>query len=262
MIRHDLILLCIIQGLTEWLPISSTGHLKLTEIMLGLNLPLLFSLALHVGTLIVTIVFFRAEVKRVLRTLIKLDFRSEDGLIVKGIIVGSISTALVGLAAMALLEKFFTDGIEFIGLSFMTSGLIVYLSKVKVADKNHIDLSSALIIGAVQGLSIIPGLSRSGLTISVALMLGIRHEEAFKFSFLLSILAITGGLIMMLFTQSGALFEAGFGYGEMLIGALISMLLGFISLKIVRRLLRHFHKFALYPLLLGSTLILLKGLLT
>lgn len=261
--RYELILLGVIQGLTEWMPISSTGHLKLAEVMLGLHLPLLFSVLLHVGTLIVTTVFFRNEVQRTLRTLVKLDFKSEDGLILKGIIAGSISTAIMGLATLALLEALSNDEIELIGLSFIISGLTICLTRIKAAERNHghVSLGSAIIIGAVQGLSIIPGLSRSGLTISAALMLGVKREEAFKFSFLLSIPAVLGGLIVMLFTQSGILFESGIGCGEIFAGVITSMLLGFISLKILRRYLHHFHKFAFYPLLLGSALILSRALI-
>ncbi|MEM2321509.1 MAG: undecaprenyl-diphosphate phosphatase [Candidatus Bathyarchaeia archaeon] len=256
--RFEIILLGVIQGLTEWLPISSTGHLKLAEIILGLRLPLLFDIILHMGTLAITILFFRSDVKEVLRALVKLDlYKSEGGIMLQRILISTAFTATIGPLIMSL-ESLFHE-VKMIGRLFLVSGLIIYLSKIKVDRDKHVNPGEAALIGAMQGFSVLPGLSRSGLTISAALMLGVRREEAFKFSFLLSIPAILGGLIITLITQHDALQKVELGAGEILLGAFISAFLGYFSLKILRRTLKHFHNFAFYPLLLGSLLVLLGG---
>ena len=253
--KPEVILLGIIQGLTEWIPISSTGHIRLIEILLGMKPPLLFDVALHIGTVIVTIVFFRRDIKGILDALVKLDFNSDSGLLLQNIFIGSIFTAITGLTVTVFLEELFCE-VKFIGFFFILSGLLIYFSRAKVSGKDGIDFTSAAIIGVAQGFSIIPGLSRSGLTISVALMLGVKREEAFKFSFLLSIPAILGALILMSCRQYSGLLEAGVGLEDIALGVFISMLLGYISLKFLRRFLHKFHIFSFYPVALGLALIL------
>ncbi|MEM1674894.1 MAG: undecaprenyl-diphosphate phosphatase [Candidatus Bathyarchaeia archaeon] len=256
--RLEIILLGVIQGLTEWLPISSTGHLRLAEIILGLRLPMLFDIILHVGTLAVTVLFFRDDIKKILRALARLNTSEpEGGILLQRIIVGTAFTAITGFV-MAPLESLFHET-KILGLSFLLSGAILYLSKMGIARRGFIDFKRAAAIGAMQGFSILPGLSRSGLTMSTALILGVDCEEAFKFSFLLSIPTIFGGLIATSMIQYSALQEARLEFGEILLGTLVSVILGYLSLKILRRTLKHLHKYALYPLLFGSLLILFDG---
>ncbi|MEM1582051.1 MAG: undecaprenyl-diphosphate phosphatase [Candidatus Bathyarchaeia archaeon] len=252
--RLEVILLGVIQGLTEWLPISSTGHLRLAEILLGLSLPLVFDIILHVGTLAVTVFFFRAELKKILSDIIKSNFKSEGGTILLRIIVGSIPTAIIGIAITFFLEEIFR-GVASLAVSFLISSFLIYISKLRTQVKDIVDYKSAVIIGLAQGFSIIPGLSRSGLTISVALILGIKREEAFKFSFLLSIPAISGALIVMVCSQFTVFSSVNLEWIDLLIGVFIAMCLGYISLRILRRILHKFHVFAFYSLFLGLLLI-------
>ncbi|MEM3591414.1 MAG: undecaprenyl-diphosphate phosphatase [Candidatus Bathyarchaeia archaeon] len=251
----ETILLGLIQGLTEWLPISSTGHLRLFEIIFGLKLPLLFDVALHIGTIAVTVFFFRVEVKKILTALIKLDFKSEEGSIIPKIFFSLFFSAVTGISV----NFFFKDvsyGVMPLGTAFILSGLIVYASRKGEPAKESVDYRSAAIIGAMQGLSIVPGLSRSGLTISAALMLGVKREEAFRFSFLLSIPAIFVALIMLFFSEINLLIEANLELIDLFAGCLMAALSGYASLKFLRRFLHKFHLFALYLLPLGSLLIL------
>lgn len=249
---HEAILFGIIQGLTEWLPISSTGHIRLLEHLLQLSFPLIFDVVLHIGTLIVTLVFFRSNVKGIFRALIKFDFKSGDGAIIPLIAIGSIPTAIIGLLVAAFLEEKLR-GLNTLTITFMVSGAIVLFSKFRWHKKRNIDWFSATIIGIAQGFSTIPGLSRSGLTIATALMLGIEYEEAFKFSFLLSIPAIIGALALTFYTQSEILFATRIGL-DSLAGSLMAMLVGYVSLCILRKLIRKFHIFGIYPIILGFAL--------
>lgn len=251
-----IILLGVIQGLTEWLPISSTGHLKILEIFLGLSPPILFDIALHLGTLIVTIFYFRFEIWKILVTLVKLNFKSREGYLSLQIITGLIPTAIISLIILRFLENAFQESI-LLAIAFVSSGLTIYFSRIRKPTKSYVDFKSAIMIGVAQGLSIIPGLSRSGLTISVALMLGVNREEAFKFSFLLSIPAILGALIITIYYQANALLTAGIDPLSLLIGSFVAMLLGYFSLKILHKFLYKFHLFAFYSLSLGLFIICL-----
>ncbi len=253
------IVLGFIQGVTEWLPISSTGHLRIAEHFFGLTVPLLFDVTLHLGTLIVTLLFFRKDVKNILVALGKGDFKSENGKLILLIAVGTVPTALIGLVFGNAMDAYFS-GFLALGGGFIAGGVTLYWSKFGRERKNDINYIDALLIGTAQGLAIIPSLSRSGMTIAVALLLGINREKAFKFSFLLSIPAIVGALGLTFYEQRDLLTLAGIGLAEILVGIAVTIALSFLALKLLRRTLakRKFHLFAFYCLILGALLIALS----
>lgn len=253
------IILGVIQGLTEWLPISSTGHLKLSENLLGFEARefTLFDVILHVGTLIVILVFFRKEVGKILSALAHLDFETEDGKMVPLIIIGVIPTILIGLIFGWLIEDTFQTILP-IGVAFLFCGIMLYSSKVGKEKTDRVSYSTAIMMGIAQGIAIIPGISRSGTTIAVALLLGIKRKKAFEFSFLLSIPAILGALGYTVYTESDELASAGLEWGEILAGAIVAMLVGYLALKLLWKTIakRKFHLFAFYCWLLGALLVL------
>jgi undecaprenyl-diphosphatase len=126
--------------------------------------------------------------------------------------------------------------------------------------KENISYIEAIAIGTVQGIAIIPSISRSGITIAVALLLGIQRKKAFKFSFLLSVPAIIGALALTFYKQNVALAQAGFGLTETLIGTIVAMLIGYFALKLLHRTIaeKKFHLFAFYCWLFGAALIVLS----
>ncbi len=253
------IILGIIQGLTEWLPISSTGHLKLAEHFLSMEVPIVFDVILHIGTLIVVLFFFRKDIKNILSALARLDFKTENGKLIPLILAGTIPTALIGLIFGDLIENVFQEILP-IAFAFLICGAILYSSKAGKEEKNSISYLTAIIIGTAQGIAIIPGISRSGATIAVALLLGVRREKAFKFSFLLSIPAIIGALGLTVYKQSDALATAKIGWIEILAGIVLAMLVGYLALKLLWKILakKKFHVFAFYCWLLGAALIILS----
>jgi undecaprenyl-diphosphatase len=253
------IILGFIQGVTEWLPISSTGHLRIAEHFLGLAVPLLFDVTLHVGTLIIILLFFRKDIKTILAALVKGDFKSENGKLIPLIIVGTVPTALIGVVFSNAIETYFSSFLPIAG-AFITCGVVLYFSKTGQERKENITYMEALAIGAAQGVALIPGLSRSGLTIAIALLLGIKREKAFKFSFLLSVPAVIGALGLTLYEQHETLNLAGVGLTEILVGIAVSLVVSYFALKLLWRVLagKKFYLFAFYCWLLGAVLLALS----
>jgi undecaprenyl-diphosphatase len=252
-------LLGFIQGVTEWLPISSTGHLRIAEQFLGLTLPILFDVTLHVGTLLIILLFFRKDIKIVLLALVKGDFKSENGKLIPLIIVGTIPTGLIGVIFSGTIEAIFSSFLPIAG-AFLTCGVVLYASKIGTGEKANITYVAALAIGAAQGVALIPGLSRSGLTIATALMFGVSRERAFKFSFLLSVPAIIGALGLTLYEQHAVLMLVGVGWTEILVGITASLVVSYFALKLLWKALagKKFNWFAFYCWFMGVALLALS----
>lgn len=256
----ETVILGIIQGIAEWLPISSTGHLRLAEhFLLNEQVPLLLSITLHVGTLIALLVFFRNDIKNILRALYHRDFKSEDGKLVPLIIVGSIPTAIIGFALSDTVESL-SQQILPIAIALILSGTLLYTSKYAKEKTEKVTYQTALAFGITQGLSVMPGLSRSGTTLAVALLLGIKRDKAFRFSFLLSIPAVIGALGLEAYKERAALGRAGFGSFEILLGAAVALVVGYVALILIHRIVENgkFHFFAFYCWLVGIFVIVLS----
>lgn len=250
------IVLGTVQGITEWLPISSTGHLKIVERALRVEAPLLLDVSLHAATLAVILLYFRSDIRRVLSALLRLDFKSEHGRLIPLIVVGTLPTAMIGLAAVIFLEDFFYD-FSAIAMLFFTCGIVLYASRASGECRGNIGYFEAFVVGAVQGLAVLPGLSRSGLTIAAALLLGINREKAFKFSFLLSIPAIIGAFGLTIYAGYDEFTASGLNMPKMLAGAVVAFIIGFFALKILWKTVdrRLFHYFAFYCWMLGAFLL-------
>jgi undecaprenyl-diphosphatase len=257
----ETVILGIIQGLTEWLPISSSGHLKIAEKFLGLEVPILFDVILHLGTLTVILFFFRSDVKKILSALARLDFKTDYGRLIPLIIVGTIPTALIGLAFSIFLENFFREVLT-VAVALLACGFVLYSAKAAKEKTGDIGYFAALLIGIAQGIAVIPGLSRSGLTIATALLLGIEREKAFKFSFLLSVPAVIGAFGLTLHTHFSALAASNLGWVEVFAGVAAAVIVGYLALKLLWKVLakKGFHFFAFYCWALGALLIIALNL--
>ena len=252
------LILGLIQGLAEWLPISSTAHLIIAEQFLGMAATPLLGITLHVGTLIVVVFYFRKEVKNILLALAHVDFKSEYGKLIPLIVLATIPTAIIGLLYVGFFEDSFQTTL-IIGITLLVGAAILFTSRIGKEDKDTISPRTALFMGAAQGFAIFPGLSRSGVTISTALLLGMKRKTAFTFSFLLSIPAIIGDLAVELYKQRGQLATQTIGPLEILVGIIAAMIAGYVAIKLVSKTVssRKFHYFAVYTSLLGVVLILL-----
>ncbi len=196
------ILLGIIQGLTEFLPVSSSGHLVLFQQFFEVEGDqIFFDLALHLGTLLPVLWVFRADLIRMITAPIKESgpIAERPGLRLAGLIIlASIPTAAIGLLFEDLFEQLFSTPAT-LTVTFTITGILLFATgRIQHGDRTEMGMTvwQALIIGAAQGLAITPGISRSGTTIAVALFLGMDREYAARYSFLLSIPAILGAFIL------------------------------------------------------------------
>ena len=253
------IILGLIQGFTEWLPISSTAHLRITENFLGFQATPLFNVFLHLGTLGVVIFYFRRDLKVVLTALVHRDFHSEYGRLIPLIIVATIPTGIIGL----LYNQYLADNYQtflVMGITFIIGATLLALSKFGKENQAQISYRKAFLMGIAQGAASFPGLSRSGATISFGLLQGVKRETVFKFSFLLSIPAIIGDLAVEVYLQRGS-FSQGVGISSLnlVAGLVFAMVAGYLAIVLVKKLVltKRFHYFAIYTFVLGIVLIVL-----
>ncbi|MDR3204760.1 MAG: undecaprenyl-diphosphate phosphatase [Deltaproteobacteria bacterium] len=243
------IILALIQGLCEFLPISSSGHLVLAQAFFGFKEPeIIFDLVLHLGTLLAVVYFYRVSLLKLLRalklipsallSLNRLAFlysTNPDFRLGSLIVIGSVPTALTGLIFQDFLRSLFSS-LQAVAVALLITALVLASSALKKLNPQEsvfdLTIIKALLIGLAQGAAIAPGLSRSGLTIVCALWLGLGRELAAKYSFLLSIPAIIGGLLLSLnFGQSNS-----FSFNFLLIGLVVAALTGYLSLRLLTAL--------------------------
>ncbi len=266
------VILGVIQGLTEFLPVSSSGHLVIFQRVFGLSEPeLFFDISVHIGTLAAVFIYFRMEIRDIVisffrfvtmlaKNKVSLSRYSEKREVKTAflIIAGSIPTAIIGIIFHTIADTLFSS-VSLVGFMLIITGLILWRTRsIQKIDQDNIDFSfkEALIIGLIQGLAVIPGISRSGSTIAVGLFLGLNRETAASFSFLLSIPAIIGAAILTLKDVSElSLLQIG----PILSGVLTSFVVGYIALM----LLMHFVKkgrlfiFAPYCWFVGVTALIM-----
>jgi len=249
----ETLILAVVQGITEWLPISSSGHLVIAQSWLGLEeLPMLFSVVLHLGTLCVVLLTFWRDLAKIFKALVRLDFKTEEGRLALYIVVGSVPTAVIGFLFRPIFESFFRS-LLVVGIALLITGSFLYISERR---KNGRELGyfDSLLIGIAQGVALVPGISRSGATISTGLLRKVRKEKVFRYSFLLSIPAVIGATIIETMSPTVNNVDAA----TLLLSVVISMIVGYVSLKLLLKIVvkERLHFFAYYCWILGMILIL------
>lgn len=244
------LILGIMQGLTEFLPVSSSGHLVLLQNIFGISCDvILFDIILHLGTLFAVIIVYRKS----LTDLIKHPFSKK----MRFLVVGTIPTLIVALLFKDFFENAFSGSLLFVGF-LATSLLLIIADYCSKKYKNYKTMNYSLIsvMGIFQGLAIFPGLSRSGSTTTSALVLGVKKEEALEYSFLLSIPIILASLLYELIFSPITLSSIGFG--QILTGFLASLLFGIFSIKFMIKIIKNntYSYFAIYLIILSIFLIL------
>ena len=189
----EAIILGIVQGLTEFLPVSSSGHIEIAKVLLGISQEqnLLMTIVLHAATALSTIFVFREDIKEIIRGLLQFKWNKEFQFSLK-IIISMIPAALIGLFFENEIELLFGGQILFVGCMLIVTGLLLFLADKAKNTNQNVNFFHALIIGISQAIAILPGVSRSGATISTSVLLGIDREKAARFSFLMVVPLILG----------------------------------------------------------------------
>lgn len=252
-----------LQGLTEILPISSSAHLILLPWLLGWpESGLTFDVALHLGTLIALCLYFHRDIAELVVNFfsgVATGFRSSASRLPLYLIAGTIPAAIAGKTLEEPIEALFRHNPATIAALLISFGLLLALADTIGSKRwrmDRIDLRAALIIGFAQCLALLPGVSRSGITITAALFAGYGRDTAARFSFLLSLPIVAGAALLKL----GHLFKHGIPAGElqpMLIGIATSAVIGYLSIALLLRLVqRHsLYPFVWYRLLTGGAVL-------
>ncbi len=250
----DAIILGIIQGLTEFLPVSSSGHLELGKAILGdTSVPeesLLFTVVLHFATALSTLVVFRKDVWEIISGLFQFKWNEESQFSVK-IIISMLPAVIVGLFFEEHLEAFFGGNVRFVGFMLLITAVLLYFAdKAKDTDKK-VSFKNAFFVGVSQAIAMLPGISRSGATISTSVLLGVDKSKAARFSFLMVVPLIIGKIAKDL--MSGELTFNGENNIAMGAGFIAAFVAGLAACTWMIQLVRKskLSYFSIYCLIVG-----------
>ena len=272
----EAIILGIVQGLTEPLPVSSSAHLVIIPALIpGFHQPsVLFDVVLHLGTLVAVIFFLRKDIADIIASLLPEtgfwsvlpaltgEERTANRRLALLIIVATFLTGVIGVLFKDRIERLF-ESVETTAVMLLITGLLLFLSdRVKKAEreKNSMNLTDGIVIGLVQAVALIPGISRSGSTITFGIFRGLRRETAARFSFLLSIPAIAGAAVLkavdMTQIPAGDLIAMGAGF-------LSAAGTGFLALKLLFVVINRtgLGFFAYYCWCAGAATLIVRGIL-
>ncbi|MBF0287055.1 MAG: undecaprenyl-diphosphate phosphatase [SAR324 cluster bacterium] len=254
------IVLGIVQGMTEFLPISSTAHLRIVPHLLGWEDPgAAFSAVIQLGTLVAVLVYFRSEIIQLVlgawKSLVKRNlWLSDDSRLAWAIVVGSLPIVLLGLTFKGYIESE-ARSLALIGSSLIVLAVFLYISE-RISSKSReissLSVKDVFLIGICQAFALIPGCSRSGSTIMGGLFLGLNRESAARFSFLLGLPAIGGSGLLELFS----LLKEGLGQEGLLnimIGIAVAFVSGYLSIELLLQFLKKYGTlpFVIYRVVLG-----------
>ena len=248
------LLLGLVQGITEFLPISSSGHLVLSQHLLNIKESgILIEVALHFGTLIAIIIYYYNNLVDLSKDFVY-NRQNSRSYILK-IVIATLPAIVVGLFLQDIIEEYFT--INVIKITFLLTGIILMSTLFYSNNKNsNISIKKAIIIGLMQALAILPGISRSGITISIAMLLGIKKEESARFSFYLAIPILSGAVLLQIYKINNMI---SINYFPLIIGIISSALTGYMVigwlLSVIYR--GKFWLFSIYCIMLSIITIII-----
>jgi len=252
------IILGIIQGITEFLPVSSSGHLEIAKAILGENKvgeeSLLMTVVLHFATALSTIIIFRKDILEILKGLFQ--FKNNDSFWFSlKIVFSMIPAALVGVFFNDEIEALFGGALTLVGSMLLVTGLLLFLADKAKASAKKVGVKHAILIGISQAIAILPGISRSGATISTAVLLGIDKEKAARFSFLMVVPLIFGKIAKDIL--SGDIQYETTTFIPLIVGFIFAFLTGMFACKWMIRLVKssQLKYFAYYCFAIGGIVI-------
>ena len=253
------IILGIIQGLTEFLPVSSSGHLEITKALLGEEKvaaeSLLMTVVLHSATALSTIIIFRKDILEIFNGL--LQFKNNDSFRFSlKIIASMIPATIVGIFFNTEIEALFDGGLILVGSMLLITGLLLFLADKSKSSEKSVGLKDSILIGITQAIAILPGISRSGATISTAVLLGIDKEKSARFSFLMVVPLILGKMLKDIL--SGEISTHDTNFLSLIIGFCFAFITGIIACKWMIRLVKNskLTYFAYYCFAIGGIVVI------
>ena len=252
------IILGLVQGLTEFLPISSSGHLEISKVILGNDLSnqqsLLFTIVLHTATAFSTILFFRKDIWEVISGLFNKKYNESHDFSIS-IIISMIPAVFIGLFFEETINSMFDGNLILVGSMLYITALLLFISDFLKLKQNEINFKNSFIIGLVQAIAILPGISRSGATIASAVIIGIDREKAARFSFIMVIPLILGSMAKSLL-DNGLNFE-NFDVVSLSLGFISAFVTGLFACKWMILLVKKskLYYFSIYCCIVGSIII-------
>ncbi|MDY0077990.1 MAG: undecaprenyl-diphosphate phosphatase [Bacteroidales bacterium] len=249
----EALILGLVQGLTEFLPVSSSGHLELGKYLLGVNPEnsLVFTVVVHGATVLSTIVVFRKDIWEILKGMLVLSWNSSWKFVVS-IVISMIPVLVVGLYFKDYVESFFSGNIRFVGMMLIVTAALLALTHFKKSHDRKINFLDAFTIGIAQTIAVLPGISRSGATISTGLLLGNKRELVARFSFLMVLIPIIGANVLDLF-KGEMNSETGVGALALIVGFVAAFVAGLLACKWMINIVKKgkLIYFAAYCLVIG-----------
>lgn len=226
----EAIVLGLIQGLTEFLPVSSSGHLELGKYLFGMDheANFYFSIAVHGATVLSTIVVLWKEIAELFKGLLKFKFNEETSYVFK-IAVSMVPVAFAGFFLKDIAEKFFTGNMISLGIEFLITALLLFLTLFIKPKERPIGFLDALVVGIAQVIAILPGISRSGATIATGMMIGNKKSDIAKFSFLMVLVPIIGANFVEM--KSGDFSTEGTSVLVIITGFITAFISGYFACK-------------------------------
>ena len=248
-------ILGVVQGLTEFLPVSSSGHLEIGKVVLNQDLKqnesLLMTVVLHFATALSTMVIFWKDIARILGGLLKFKWNEEAQFVAK-IIVSMIPAVFVGLAFDKQIESLFNGNLVLVGVMLLLTGGLLLLADRAKNTEQPVSYLNAVIVGISQAIAILPGISRSGATISTSVLLGIDRDKAARFSFLMVVPLIFGKMAKDILGGDGLSFSGDVGV-QLLVGFVAAFVTGIIACKWMLALVKNCQLwwFSIYCFIVG-----------
>jgi undecaprenyl-diphosphatase len=254
----EAMVLGLIQGLTEFLPVSSSGHLELGKYLFGIDheANFYFSIAVHGATVLSTVVVLWKEITDLFKGFVKFHMNEETIYIIK-LIISMIPVGITGLFMADIAEKFFAGNMISLGIEFLITALLLFLTYFFRTKEKPIGYLDAFIIGIAQAIAVLPGISRSGATIATGMMLGNKKSEIAGFSFLMVLIPVIGANLMEM--RAGDFSTEGTSFLVILIGFITAFISGYFACKWMINLVKkgNLFWFAAYCILAGVFSILL-----
>jgi len=250
----EALILGLVQGLTEFLPVSSSGHLEIGKVLLNIEVKesLSFTVLVHFATVLSTITVFFQDIKKLFTGLLQFKWNEETRYTSK-ILVSMVPVIIVGLLFWDEVASFFSGNMVLVGSALMVTALLLISTQFVKPGKKKIPYLDALLMGLAQVMAIIPGISRSGATISTGLLLKNERSDVAQFSFLMVLLPIIGAAFLDILSMSSTSSEVGISASSLIIGFLAAYLSGYMACRWMINLVKkgNLYWFAIYCAIVG-----------